>query len=215
MASHAILVRDTDDFQVFVNRVQQDAANVHSLSITIESEWLVGLYNSDSIDASESTQQLWLLLEEFGSILPSLDHLHSFSFLVLGRINNFWIPRPLLATLLSSLPATCTSLAIDTSGSDRAEPGTSHLCDTIREILPRLEHLRLDLSTLCPKVFETPRTCPTLTTLTISCFAGNTNSRLCPSYPSENPVLSPSTRASKQCPLSSPTSNPFSPYYPI
>jgi hypothetical protein len=200
MASHAILVRNTDDFQGFVNRVQHDAANVHSLSITIEPEWLVGLYNGDSLDASESTQQLWRLLEDLSSILPSLNHLRSFSFLVLKGRNNFWIPRPLLATLLSKLPTICTSLDIDTPGSDRAEPGTSHLCDTIREILPRLEHLRLDLSTLCPKAFETPNPCPTLTTLTISCFAGNHNSRLCNSYLSEESLPSSSTRASEAMP---------------
>jgi hypothetical protein len=185
MASHAILVRNTDDFQGFVNRVQHDTANVHSLSITIEPDWLVGFYNGDSLNASESTQQLWHLLEELGSILPSLDHLHSFSFLVRTGENNIWIPGSLLATLLSSLPTTCTSLEIDTSGSDRVEPGTSHLCDTIRDILPQLEHLRLDLSTLCPKTFQPPTPCPTLTTLTISCFAGNPKSRLCNSYTSD------------------------------
>lgn len=200
MASHAILVRNTDDFKGFVNRVQHDAAKVHSLSITIEPEWLVGLYNGDSLDASKSIQQLWRLLEEFGSTLPSLGHLQFFSFLVRGGINNFWIPQPLLATLLSNLPTICTSLEIDTSGSDHVEPGTSHLCDTIREILPRLEHLRLDLSTLCPKAFEIATPCPRLTTLIISCFAGTHNSRLCPSYPSENPIPSPSTRDTEAMP---------------
>jgi hypothetical protein len=199
MSSHAILIRNTADFQSFVNRVQHDTADVHSLSITTEPEWLVGLHNDDPLNASESTQQLWRLLEEFGSILPSLDHLHSFNFLVLGRTNNFWIPRPLLATFLSKLPTTCTSLEIDTSGSDRAEPGTSHLCDTIREILPRLQHFRLDLSTLCPKAFETTTPCPTLTTLTISCFAGNHNSRLCNPYTSD-PVPSAFTPGKEAMP---------------
>ena len=192
MASHTILVRDISGFQGFTSRVQQDAANVHSISIVIEPVALVDLYGEagDSLSASESTQQLWHLFEGFGSILPGLNSLDSFSLLVRRGRNNFWIPRPLIGTLLSRLPATCTSIEIDTFGSDRAEPGTLHLCETIRDILPRLHHLRLDLSTLCAKTLELVAPCPQLTTLTISCFAGGYyNSRLCGSY-AEDPVHS-------------------------
>ncbi|GAB7330266.1 hypothetical protein MBLNU13_g01916t1 [Cladosporium sp. NU13] len=205
MASHAIIVRNITDFQAFIARIQQDAAAVHSLSIVIEPEALVDLSGgevSDPLGASESTQQLWRLLEEeLGvRILPSLHSLTSFSLRVLRGRNHFWLPRPLLAALLSRLPGTCKSVEIDTFGSDRAEPGTRHLCETVRDILSRLEHLRLNLSTMCAKGWEIETQCAQLTALTISCFAGGYhNSRLCGSY-AEDPFHSAFSRGEEAMP---------------
>lgn len=183
---HSILVKNITGFQAFNASLQQDAPAVHSLSITIEPGALVDRHSdgelSDPLSASETTPQLWHLTSEDLAvrILPSLTRLESFSLRVLRGINHFWLPRPLLATLLSSLPDTCTSVELDTCGSDRGEPGTVHPCEAIRDMLPRLHHLRLDLSTLCSKAWEIETPCPQLTTLTISCFAGGYhNSRLC------------------------------------
>lgn len=196
MATHAILVKNITDFQTFIARIQEDAPAVHSLSITIEPEALVESTSegevSDRLAASETTQQLWHLFKEAlaARTLPSLPRLESFTLRVLRGINHFWLPRPLLATLLSSLPDTCTSVEIDTFGSDRGEPGTVHLCEAIRDMLPRLHRLRLDLSTVCAKTWKLVAPCPQLASLTISCFAGGYyNSRLCGSY-AEDPVHS-------------------------
>lgn len=204
MGSHTILVNNITDFQASINRVQQEAADVHSLSITIDPIALVDLDgdSGDLLGASESTQQLWHLLEDLATLLPSLANLHSFNLRVQKGDNQFSLPRPLLATLLSSLPPTCTSLELDTSGSDRGEPNprTLHLCETIRDILPRLTHLRLDLSTLCPKAFDLKTPSPHLKILTTSCFAGgHHNSRLCASYP-EDPSHSSFARGEEAMP---------------
>ena len=49
--------------------------------------------------------------------------------------------------------------------------------------MPRLEWLRVDLSTMCAGIFEIDSLCPKLTTLVVSCFAGGyLSSRLCGSY---------------------------------
>lgn len=192
MGSHTILVRNIPDFELFIAHIQQNAADVRSLSIVIEPVALTELCGEtdDPLGASESTRQLWQLLEELGSALPFLGRLQIFSLQVMSGRNRFWIPRPLLSTLLSKLPVNCTSVEIDTFGSDRAKPGTSHLCETIRNTLPKLEHLRLNLSTLCAKAWQVEVQCPKLLTFTISCFAGGYyNSRLCGSYV-EDPVHS-------------------------
>lgn len=204
MASHAIVVSNITDFQGFIARIQQDAAAVHSLSVVIEPEALVSLSGevSDPLAASESTQQLWRLLEEFGgTTMPSLHGLKAFSLRVRRGRNHFWLPRPLLAALLSGLPKACTSVEVDTCGSDRAGPGTRHLCEVVCDILPRLERLRLDLSTLCAKAWEIGTQCPRLTALTILCFAGGYyNSRLCGSY-AEDAVHSAFVRGEEAMPL--------------
>ncbi|KAM0711912.1 hypothetical protein Q7P35_001282 [Cladosporium inversicolor] len=205
MAAHTILINNITDFQTSLSRVQQEAAAVHSLSITIDPIALVDLDgdSGDLLGAGERTQQLWHLLEELATLLPSLTDLHSFSLRVQKGDNQFSLPRPLLATFLSTLPPTCTSLELDTSGSDRGEPNprTLHLCETLRDLLPRLEHFRLDLSTLCPQTFDLKTPCPQLKTLTISCFAGSYHtSRLCASYP-EDPYHSSFARGEEAMPL--------------
>lgn len=168
---------------------------MHSLAIVVEPEALVDSSGevSDPISASESTQQLWRLLEEdLGGILPSLHSMEFLSLPVLRGRNHFWLPRPLLATLPSRLPGTCTSVEIDTLDSDRAEPGARHLCEAVRDILPRLEHLRLDLSAPRAKAWEIRNAMPEtqLPSRSRASPVGHYNSRLCDSYVERTPVHS-------------------------
>jgi hypothetical protein len=69
--------------------------------------------------------------------------------------SDFWLPRPAIATIVASLPAACVDVEIDTQGRDFAlAPGAEpHLCDVLRAALPRLRHLRLRLSVMCPALF--------------------------------------------------------------
>lgn len=67
-----------------------------------------------------------------------------------------WVPEPLLAVLLSQLPASCSSVEIEVSSTQdlrSAEPESCHLCPYIRRLLPQLQYLRLGLPTLCPEAF--------------------------------------------------------------
>ena len=63
----------------------------------------------------------------------------------------FWLPRPLLAELVSNLLVSCESLEIDTQNPDKGQHDGSknHLCAAICAILPRLRNLCLRLSALC------------------------------------------------------------------
>ncbi|KAI0798912.1 hypothetical protein GGR55DRAFT_702455 [Xylaria sp. FL0064] len=68
---------------------------------------------------------------------------------------------PEITAILGKLPESCTALEIDLkySGSvvRQMTPESTlpqpHLCDSIRRVLPQLEHLRLRLPLLCPSIF--------------------------------------------------------------
>lgn len=191
MESLAIIVDDTDLFKTFVTGLEQQITTVRSLAIAVDPNTLAERHGySYDVNASESTQRFWQLMGELSCQLPKLDCLHTFSLQVRNGRNGFWIPRPLIATLLSSLPASCASVQIDTLGCDYAEPGSVHLCDTISNVLPNLKHVRLNLSNICAKALQVNTQSPKVTTLTISCFAqGYYNTRLCGSY-TEDPIHS-------------------------
>lgn len=191
MESLVILVSDVAQLETFIAGLEQQTTTVHSLAIAVDPDALPERHGySDDITASQSTQHFWQLMEELSCTLPKLDCLHTFSLQVLNGRNGFWIPRPLIATLLLSLPASCASVEIDTLGCDYTEPGPVHLCDTISNILPNLKHVRLNLSNICAKALRVNTQRPKLTTLTISCFAqGYYDTRLCGSY-IEDPVHS-------------------------
>lgn len=56
------------------------------------------------------------------------------------------LPGAVFSDLLRSLPQSCTSVEMDTGGTDSAG-----MCISLRDILPRLVHLRLRALHLCPQ----------------------------------------------------------------
>ena len=60
------------------------------------------------------------------------------------------IHRAVLVSLVDALPASCVNLEIDTQGRD-AMPvaGETHLCDRLRRVMPRMQHVRLRLRYMC------------------------------------------------------------------
>ncbi|KAI1346945.1 hypothetical protein F5Y01DRAFT_307938 [Xylaria sp. FL0043] len=66
-----------------------------------------------------------------------------------------------IVAILGKLPESCTALEIDLKYSSsvvrQMSPESTlpqpHLCDSIRRVLPQLEHLRLRLPLLCPSIF--------------------------------------------------------------
>ncbi|KAI2627730.1 hypothetical protein GGR54DRAFT_628800 [Hypoxylon sp. NC1633] len=80
------------------------------------------------------------------------------------------VPYPYIAaneisSILDNLPASCTSLELDMRhGTFILGPGGNvnysdknphpRLCNSIRSVLPQLQHLRLRLPTLCPAIFS-------------------------------------------------------------
>lgn len=104
------------------------------------------------LHGSQQSQELWSLLHVSVDKIASMVEMMTFSFKVstLPNAVGFWIPRPLITEFVKILPKTCVNVEIDSRGKDDSTPGVAHLCDALCEILPRLQHLRLRLSTLCP-----------------------------------------------------------------
>lgn len=62
-----------------------------------------------------------------------------------------------ISSILDNLPASCISLEIDILYDETVAADLrtySHLCDSIRAILPRLKHLHLRLPLICPAIFS-------------------------------------------------------------
>lgn len=146
---------------------------------------------------SPGSKVLFQHLAELSQIVGYMTALSTFSF-VLGSEGvgmGFWIPRPTITTILEKLPVSCVNVEVDSKGVDHCQPGKAHLCDSIRGILPRLQHLRLRLRLLCPAIFGEgftadgivedasnfkPISAPNLKTAMINCNSANSRySRVC------------------------------------
>jgi hypothetical protein len=110
------------------------AADIHSISISLQPR-----------EAVEPVAQL-------ASLLPQFLNLRSFSFWLSEEFTAD-IPQHVLVQLVEALPPSCTDLELDTLGFDkRSTNDTTHLCSSLRAILPRLRHVRLRLRT-CEALF--------------------------------------------------------------
>ena len=103
---------------------------------------------------SQQSQHLWSLLRVSADKIATMLKMMTFSFTVSSHPSaiGFWIPRPLITEFVKILPETCVSVEVDSRGNDYFKPGDAHLCEALREILPRLRYLRVRLSTLCPAI---------------------------------------------------------------
>lgn len=101
---------------------------------------------------SMETKSLWHHLQQIPTIIRRMINLTTFSLSVSPTRypNGFWLPRAVLASALAALPETCVNLEPDTRSWDYAGPGSVHLCETLAKIIPRLYHLRLRVSAMCP-----------------------------------------------------------------
>jgi hypothetical protein len=172
--SHVVLNNDT-----LQNFVENHANSTHQLSfvrsMTLHIQVITSLhpseYDNDTFESyklhgSPKSRTLNQNIEQFSNlILAKLMSLESFSLFVDApaldearqRINRFdigfWLDMSVLGHLLRSLPASCTSLELETSGTDWSpRPESHHLCLDIRSIMPRLRHIKLRIYSLCSKI---------------------------------------------------------------
>jgi hypothetical protein len=88
-------------------------------------------------------------------LLPGMQRLSSFS-LTLEREEYRRVHRAVIVELIQELPETVTSLEIDTRGLDQREPHqNTHVCDALRKVFPRMQHLRIRLASMCCAMFGT------------------------------------------------------------
>ncbi|KAF2827733.1 hypothetical protein CC86DRAFT_369807 [Ophiobolus disseminans] len=131
--------------------------HVHSLTITCE-----------SVRILEPVAQLVPLL-------PQFTNLRSFSFWPKqGFLKKF--SQAALVQLVDALPASCTNLELEIHDFAAPKEGEEpHLCDALRKILPRMQHVRLQIRA-CEALFADPSTpdtslrLPNLKTLVYNCF---------------------------------------------
>lgn len=98
-------------------------------------------------------------LRELAALLPRMINLSTFSFNFQDFEPNH--PRPIrihrsiICKLVENLPTSCVNLEIDANGLDDMGTNPLHLCDRLRDVLPRLQHLRLRMAEICPGIFAT------------------------------------------------------------
>jgi hypothetical protein len=206
-----ILITGADLHEFLQKSAVTQAAEIRTLTIKIDytrlpvpSATTQAPVNDDDLreHGSIATQALWAQLQSLSRALQHMANLHTFALLVTSRPSTgFWLPRHIIADLVTNLPQQCFNVEINTRAQDSAEPGSAHLCEAIRHILPRLHHLRLCLSTMCQALFtsdtaptltsdqtsaaESRSTAPLLKTVFVSCVGRairNNGARLCGSY---------------------------------
>ncbi|KAF1842545.1 uncharacterized protein K460DRAFT_409948 [Cucurbitaria berberidis CBS 394.84] len=127
-----------------------------------------------------------LLFARFIPILTSLQNLASFSLVVETRASWCLVPRATIAGLIDALPTSCTNLELDTNGNDKHHDNDhTHICDSIRRILPRMQNVRVRLGAMCSAIFER-RQSPNVDTR---------SSGLSDMLPTFEPILSPNLQS--------------------
>lgn len=109
-------------------------------------------------NGSSESRALWGRLERLAAMISKMNTLSAFSFFMASNLSTFpgfWIPSSIIASMIENLSNKCVSLEIDTSGREFSRLRSVHLCDKIRDVLPRLRHLRVRLYRLCPAMFCT------------------------------------------------------------
>ncbi|KAI2469136.1 hypothetical protein F4781DRAFT_236375 [Annulohypoxylon bovei var. microspora] len=111
-----------------------------------------------SPEAENIIRQLQSNLDELTSRLAKMVNLQSFSLFAPSKLpSSHWVPDTSIAVILSSLPQTCVCLELNVKylphvgivdGDEEV-----HLCASIRQMIPRLRFLRLNLPKICPEAF--------------------------------------------------------------
>lgn len=158
------IVLGVSGFELFLENFSRERGHlVKSLTITID----LAVFSED-FEPAENYEELifcnqnglgkvgavWSYMQTLPDILRTMIQLSTFSFVIgPGDARGFWLSRPLLAAVIRALPETCVNLEIDTRGCDQDGPASSHLCEILAGVTPRLHHLRLRLRRMCPALF--------------------------------------------------------------
>ncbi|KAI1120349.1 hypothetical protein F5Y10DRAFT_258610 [Nemania abortiva] len=155
----AVLYRHVvlDEHRIFKFVKNHLAYEIRSLTVTMAA---VGVNPYQVNEAVETTETRLTMLR---GLCPAIKEMRPTTLSISVDIPFPFSAASEVASILESLPASCTSLEVDLRHSSRissklarvaAQP-RPHLCESIRAVLPRLRHLRLRLPTLCPAIFST------------------------------------------------------------
>lgn len=106
---------------------------------------------------NQGSKRLWGLLKDVSGKIATMIRLMTFSLYVSPEPRNgigFWIPRPIIAKVIETLPESCVNLEIDTRGHDYSEPGSAHV--TLSEECFRISETYVFVSVFCVQRFLEP-----------------------------------------------------------
>lgn len=145
--------------------------------IALDNSRVDPFHNSFKLDCGPQVQTLTLLISSEGRhlvdgnpkphpeldaklrrtipLLTRLDNLASFSLSLEGR-EEVILGRSTVMDFIDALPARCTNLELDTQGQDHQDSeGSAHLCESLRNLLPRMHHVRIRVASVCPALLGT------------------------------------------------------------
>ncbi|KAH7325031.1 hypothetical protein B0I35DRAFT_425457 [Stachybotrys elegans] len=206
------LVLDTGNLQQFLESFDKNALSSYTRALTLRaSAPLVEDWDPNETDAQKyhsiSFNRLdgWLRRLTY-DVFPLMNKLITLSICVM-RNQNCKLSKHTLAAVLKALPATCVDLELDTNGKDSDDinndfdentvsDDSTHLCEELRRILPRLQHVRLNLRFTCGALvgkYEedgfNPIKIPNVQQFLINCRRVWSTSQCCPQTISENPSV--------------------------
>lgn len=84
-----------------------------------------------------------------------MNNLRSLSIARHHRVPVCFIKKPIVSAILRSIPPGCTSLelALGTSDMIDIDGPELHLCEGLRPLLRRMQHVHIDMSSLCDAIF--------------------------------------------------------------
>ncbi|KAI1091456.1 hypothetical protein F5B19DRAFT_458437 [Rostrohypoxylon terebratum] len=190
------LVLGTANVELFAARFNSQYA-IHVRSITLRlTQPPLSSYDLSSIIASNAELEKRLIRLE--PLLGSLDMLLSFSLYVPAIVPErcrFKIPARSIIGLIKSLPPSCVNIEIDSGGYDRniiAGGEEAHICESLHLLLPRMNHIRIHLSLVCPTLIGTmatpynyhldsyiPTKLPNIRSLLINCSEKSPSAGIC------------------------------------
>jgi hypothetical protein len=185
------VVLSTQNIELFCrpSELKNNASFVRSLTVALP----VG---NDYDDAPSDAAQRRITM--LSAALSGLHNLSAFSLSILneGDARYLDMGASALVSLVDALPESCVSLEIHASRTTMPRKGEPQLCDSIRRILPRMEHVQLYMGYMCSALFGeepllplppnsslggrfAPVSLPNIQTLAIHCYHAKFHGTTC------------------------------------
>ncbi|RSL52918.1 hypothetical protein CEP54_010656 [Fusarium duplospermum] len=160
--AHSLLYKDLvllggDQMDCFLACHDRQAVRFITRSLTLRPMQKEGGWNKASYERLDA--QILLLARD---VIAHMEALESFSLSTHPEEAKLklWILKSTISTILKALPSTCVNLELFTRGGDEdkvkgVDGNPTHLCDDIRRLLPRMHHVRIDLSSVCEAMLGT------------------------------------------------------------
>ncbi|EMT73462.1 hypothetical protein FOC4_g10000825 [Fusarium odoratissimum] len=169
---------------------------------------------SDRLDKAK-WDKAELLIPQLANVIPSMANLKSFSLIRHHRTMRnplkpwseaqlYKTTRSTISSLLKSLPESCISLELavgDINGSN-PDPDPTHLCEDLRRLLPRLQHVHINLDPVCDAMLGTLPTAWTCGKALMPDYGIFEYAEWSKTYPKKQPMLIRNEKLAGQCLIS-------------